>query len=394
MSRRATQILWGVIALGVVLRLALAFGFYGYAYDVDSLRIVRFFLGAEGLGMYGEVNAVEPVVRWPYPPGFLPAIVGFDWLAGVTPLPFHGLIQLPTIAADAGLAYLVQRALGSGGASERTRLSAAGLIALGPLFVLVAGYHGQIDSLAILPAVAAFVAWERGGPRRGLVAGVLLGVGAAIKIVPAFLLLALLPHARSRREGVVLTMTTVAIPLASLLPFLVADPAGVRTLAEYSGAPGQGGLTLALQPALAGFYVTGAPFDLNAAVTFLYENGWLAGVLLGGLGIFLLRYRPPPLTGAVIIWVALWALSPAFFFHYLIWGLPFLLLARHLLPAAAIQLVVVVPALLFYLGPSGDWALYVYVPLMLGLWAAMLLALVKLVRSATAKPAIAPAEAS
>src|SRR5207302_10782054 len=105
------------------------------------------------------------------------------------------------IAADAAIAWLVQAGLGRAGASDRTRLSACALVALGPAFALISGMHGQIDSVAILPAVLALVVWERGGSRRALAAGLLIGRAASIKTAPGLMVLALLPSVRSRREA-------------------------------------------------------------------------------------------------------------------------------------------------------------------------------------------------
>lgn len=367
--RTVRRVLVGTLVAGVALRIGLAFGSYGLSYDIDSFLIVQDVLARDGLELYGVVNGVEPF-RWPYPPGFIPWIAASDWLAGWTPLPFHGLVQLPAIAADASLALIAFAYLGRRGASARVRLAAAAAIALGPIFVLVSGYHGQIDSLAILPAVAAVMVWESGGERRAWTSGLLLGVGAAIKVVPAFAVLALLASARSRGEGLVAVACTAAVPALALAPFALADPGGVLTLAEYAGAPGQGGITLALDPGLASFWLRGAPFEPNGLVAFLYDNGVLNLLALVVAAVLLARLRPVPMAGAAIVYLALWALSTGFFFHYLIWGLPFLILAGRLTLAVAIQLLALVPALLFYLAPwGGREVLFVYIPLMLALWA-------------------------
>jgi hypothetical protein len=49
---------------------------------------------------------------------------------------------------------------------------------LGPSFIDISGYHGQIDSVAILPAVLALMVWERRPqPTRSVRAGLLIGLG-------------------------------------------------------------------------------------------------------------------------------------------------------------------------------------------------------------------------
>ncbi len=381
-----------MILAGTAVRLVLAFTTFGLEYDIHSFAIVRDVLLDRGLDVYGVVNAAEPL-RWPYPPAFFPAVLGANWLADLTSLSFHGLIQTPAIAADGILAWLVQSFLGRRGATEPTRLVAVGLIAFGPIFVLISGYHGQIDSLAILPAVAALIVWERGGKARGYSAGGLIGLGVALKIVPGLMLLALLPSARSRREGMALIAAAAAIPAAMLAPFALADPSGVGTIVEYKGGPGMGGLTLALQPGLAERWLTGAPVNLNPAVDLLFEQGVILNLaLVAALAVVLIRYRPPAPTAAVIVWLAIWAFGTSFFFQYLVWGLPFLILACHLRTAATIQLLALLPALLFYLGPwSSEGIVYAYVPFMLVLWIFLLRMLIVLVRRAASAAARSPA---
>ena len=83
-------------------------------------------------------------------------------------LRFDGWIQLPAVLADAGIALgvlwqLLRCAARPSGCGSARRA----LVMFGPSFLLVSGYHGQIDSLAILPAVgrAARVGARRGAAR-------------------------------------------------------------------------------------------------------------------------------------------------------------------------------------------------------------------------------------
>src|SRR3712207_1723439 len=110
------------------------------------------------------------------------------------------------------------------GATERTRLAAVALVALGPSFWIVSGYHGHIDSLAILSAVLIVWLWDRWPPgmRRALTCGGLVGLGIATKVVPGLVLVALLPWVRSRREALALVAPAALIPLVAFVPFLVA----------------------------------------------------------------------------------------------------------------------------------------------------------------------------
>ena len=171
MSLRGSKWLWILIAVGTVGRLVWAFASHGHFFDIESYLIVDDALRADPLHFYSHVTFVvgEGIeqFRWPYPPLFLPWILVSGELDRGLGLPFDGTIQIPSILADAALTLLVYSFLRWRGAAERVCLLAAGLIALGPPFVVISGYHGQIDSLAILPAVIALIVWERAPDRRG-----------------------------------------------------------------------------------------------------------------------------------------------------------------------------------------------------------------------------------
>ena len=287
----------------------------------------------------------------------------------------------------------MQDYLGRHGASERDRLIAAALVALGPAFIIVCGYHGQLDAVAILPAVAALAVWDRpGAGNRALRAGLLIGAGAALKSVPIVMLLALLPSCRDRREAITLVAAAGATLLAVLMPWLLTEPAAVKTGLSYAGVPGAGGLTLAVQPEMAARWLTRF-VQLNGINQFLFDHRSASNALItGALATFLLRNKTAPLRAAVIVWLALWAFGSGFFFQYLLWGLPFVIMAGYFRAAAAAQLAVVIPAYLFYTGPwQSEGVVPVYATLMLLLWAGTVIGLMVLGRREMAQPAARPA---
>jgi Glycosyltransferase family 87 len=372
---RGRRLLWLIIAAGTLGKLALAFATVGQPYDIASYGLVAARLGLDPLHLYSAVRQhVGPFVvsRWPYPPGYLPWVEAAKLVAPATGLPFHGVIQLPPIAADAGLAWLVQSYLGQRARPERDRLAAAALIAFGPTFWLISGYHGQLDSVAILPAVAGLMLWERrSGPPRSLPAGLLIGLGAAVKTIPALVVLALLPSARSRREGAALIGSVAALPALALAPFLVADLDGLIAALRYPGVPGLGGMSLFAQPGIARGFLTYTAVTASPLSLALYRYGAvLALAALAALAVALLRLRPAPVQAAVAIWLAFYVVSPNFLFQYAIWGLPFFLMAGHLGKAALLQVLLLAPALVLYLAPwsPASRAIPVYLGLMGVVW--------------------------
>jgi hypothetical protein len=391
--------LWLIIVSGAAIRLVLAFATDGSEFDMGSLRIVDAALREDPLHVYSAANVEMAAAgvdfthfRWPYPPGFFPWILGSTSLEARTGLSYHALIALPPIAADAGLAWLAYAFAAGRDAAERTRLAAAAAVSLGPVFVAISGHAAQIDSLAILPAVAALVVWERRTSTRGaLAAGLMIGVGAAIKSVPLLMLLALLPSARSRRDAAALVAPAAALPALALAPFAIADPDGVTSLPDYSGAPGLGGISLLVQPELAGKWLADTLRTLSGPSQELFEHGsLLSGVALLVVGALLLRFRAPPRPAAVAVWLTVWVFGAGFFFQYLVWGLPFVVLCGWTRAAVALQAAVLVPLLLFYARPwDGAWPEVVYVPLMVAVWLALAVALGRVVRGVVSGQAYA-----
>ena len=382
-ARGVPGIVWALVAAGTLVRLGLAFTTDGQPYDMAVLRDLRAALGDARFDVYAAPLG-SGGIAWPYPPGFFPFVALADGIANVTGLDYGSVLRLPGIVADALIALLVQDALGRRGADTRTRVAATALVALGPAFITVLGYHGQLDTLAILPAVAAVVLWGRlPSPRRALVAGVLIGIGFAIKTTPLLVLLALLPAVRSRREAVLLLGSAGAVAVAALAPFLLATPDDVLEGLRYKGFPGTSGLSILLQPELAE-QLTRA-IERSDLVDTLWERGQLL-VIAAVLAVAALSWRWgeqwTPADRAALLFLVFYVPTAVFFVQYLVWCLPFLLLAGRLRLAAAIQALAVVPTVLFYRAPLESEALSVaWAVFIVALWVLFVVAAVHILRA-------------
>ena len=365
--------LWLMLGIGLAVRLGLAFGTHGEVFDLQSYVVVKHALREDPLHVYAAVDTAH-LYRWPYPPGFFALIAGVGVLAKGLGLAFTSLIRLPAIAADLAIAWLVGGFLAHRGAGERTRLAAVAAVAGGPSFVAASGYHGQLDSVAILPAVAAVALWDRLPPeRRALVAGLLIGVGGAIKTVPLLMLLALLPSCRSWREAVQLAAAAAAVPVLALAPFLAADAHGVLRVLDYHSLPGVGGISLLAQPDLAQIWLVTHPHVRLSGLSHVLQGR--VGEVFSGLGIAAaallgLRVRARAHEAAVLLWLAVFALSVNFGPRYVVWGLPFFLMSGYVGQALALQAALLAPTVLLYAAPfQSQDVLYAYVPFMLITWA-------------------------
>ena len=314
---------WLLPLVAIVVRVAIALATRHVEFDVRVMLAMRRALHEHGFHAYSHVP------EWVYPPGFMPWLPLGVWIADHLGLPREFVLRLPSILADAGLTFLVIDSLEHRRSPRGLVVAAGSLIAFGPMFLAVSSYQGQIDTLAILPAAVAVVLWRREGtPARSLVCGSLIGIGAALKTVPGFMVLALLPTARSMRERLVLVATAVAVPALALLPFLLADPGGAGRVVMYAGLPGFGGWSLVLQPSLTRFWLLGEAFYLAPLTRIVYVCGAVTSlVALGFVSGLLLRRRTPPLDAACAIWLTVYAFAVGFFPQYTTWALPFLLMA-------------------------------------------------------------------
>ncbi len=373
--RRWWLIVAVLVAVGTGIRLWIAFTNYGWPFDVNSAYIVAHLLVTHPLHAYSAL-------RYPYPAGYFPVILLCHWIAQATGAAFWAVWKVPSILCDAAIATLLAWAVGRFGGTPREQVWSAALVALGPIFILISGYHGQIDAAATLPALGAAVVWKLDGERRALYAGLLLGVATSIKQPPFFVVFALLPTARSRREMALLIGLALAVPAASVLPFLADNPNPTWTSLTYNkGLPGLGGLSLLLQPSLARGLQHGhvaAPTALT--VWFWAKQNWIVGAAALAAALYAYRRRLDPVPAAALIWLTVYVANFDWAYQYFIWGLPFFVLAGWRKEVAALQVGLALPAAQIYFHFALSGLGWTYVPLILIVWAGVALWLVAAIR--------------
>jgi Glycosyltransferase family 87 len=377
-ERRAVAAL---VLLGVGIRCWIGFTNRGVTYDMNSIYIVTHLLVTHPLHVY-------EAFRWPYPGGFFPVLLLCHAIADGLGVPLWAVVKVPTILADAGIAVALWWGLGRLGAPQWKRWAAVVLVALGPSLLLISGYHGQIDASAVLPGLLGVIVWQLELPRRALISGVLIGLGASVKTVPLFMVLALLPTARSRREAVTLLAPAVAIPLVSVLPFLIADHHWtVKSLTANKGIPGWGGLSLLAQPDLVHIWLDHRAIRLSGLSHFLYDKqNLIVGLAALGTGVYAYAQRLSAVSAAALIWLIVYASNPDMAFQYFVWGIPYFLLAGRPVEVAGLQLALALPAAELYFRfavPSLEW---LYVPLMDVVWAGLAIAAALAVRARVGGP--------
>jgi hypothetical protein len=192
------------------------------------------------------------------------------------------------------------------------------------------------------------------------------------------MLFALLPSARSRREGVTLVSLAAVVPIASVIPFLLVDPHGlIHALQTNRTLPGMGGLSLVLQPALASLWLHGTAVQLNGLNRFLFahQQPVAAMLVLPALLIVAIR-RVSPVQGAAVLYLALVLFVIGFGPQYQVWALPFALIAGFLWQVALVEAGLLVAEAILYWHPFGQAPTYIYVPIMIVLWVVLFSVLV------------------
>jgi hypothetical protein len=370
----ARRWLIAVLVVGAAVRLFLAIALTHRSYDLQSFRMVADALRERPLHVYRTL-------RWPYPPGFFPFVLAARILTGRTGIDMSIWIKMPSIVADLLLAWLAQAFLGLRNVGDRERVSAAALVAVGPSFFVVSGYDGQIDAVAVLPAIIALYLWMKwpAGDKREIAAALLVGLGGGLKTIPLLFVLAFLPVISPWGRRIRFAVVASAVPIAMLLPWAIADPASLRIL-KYSGFPGAGGLSLAIQPRLPFAFLTeGAGVVFSHGTTVLREIGaplLLVAVATTTVVLFVKPRRPE--RAAVVIWLCVYVFLPSFFFQYAIWGLATFVIAGYLSHAAVAQSALLVPMLIWEGRPWVSRSIVlVYAVAMLAVWGGTIVAFVR-----------------
>jgi len=389
----------GLIALlgfAAVVNLALIHLSKANSYDDGNISIAVNALRAYKLHFYDHVQEV-----WPYPPGYLP--VGL--LAQRLPFAFSTASRLFGAVADMALAWLVQEMLGWRGVTFGRRMIAAGLLALGPCVLATSVVHGQIDVVATLFAVAGYAAWERlDGWQRPALTGLLIGIGADIKLPAGLAALSLVALTCGWRERARLVGWTALVPVVTVAPFALVTPRAARIALTYHGLPGVGGLSLLVQPAFALAWYHNQSVALSSLEKdAMHVSGdvTVAAILLVMAACW--RWRPAPAIGASLMYLAVYVFGVNYLLQYVVWILPFLLLAGLFRTMAGLQALYLVPLWFRYhnsfTNPPENAPLIgsvtairdVYVPAMALLWLFFLVLLTCLLwQSATRRARIWP----
>ena len=242
------------------------------------------------------------------------------WLLGKDSIfgqPF--LLRLPGIIADivtAGALWQLYKLKGSPGPR------AIAVAALCPVFFIVSGFHGNVDSVLTMFMFLAALACYR---ERALWCGVFLGMSANIKVVGLLLAPVFFFHFLERRQWrQFLLGTAVTVLIGWSYALAVCPVKFIGNVLGYNSFWGLWGITyLLMRTGLPQFQTinhTGLPPGEAAIMTVLKLT-----VILSVLMIAWKRRKEwdifPRITA---VWMCFFAFSPGGSPHYFIWPLPFI----------------------------------------------------------------------
>jgi uncharacterized membrane protein len=258
-------------------------------------------------------------------------------------VPFALAVKAPVVLADVVLAGLLAQWSAAGGAPSR---AAGWAYALHPVAVLIVGFHGQFDSVALLALVYALHALER---RRLDASALALAAAIAVKPFPVLVLpfaLVFVPGSGARVRYAALATLPVAL---LLVPFAWADMDALRReLLAYGGIADFGwiGAWRAVQALVGGHVARSESVHWPTAVAISKLACLGAGAGLWA-AVATRRLRWSPEQSALGVLLAFEAFYGALSAQYLLWPVPLAVLLRE--RWAAVHAVVATAALVgFY----------------------------------------------
>jgi hypothetical protein len=233
LTRRERKVFLAICLLSIAAKMALAT--LGHNFDVDSWKLVTGYL-EQGKSVYSATY------RWPYGPALFPAFAGLDRIVHFL-YPSSG-DAIHMVGPNTGEALHVALAAFLATIDVLIALtlalaysySAAVFFLLCPIVLIISGFHSQVDNVAVLAALLAWLLIRKGQPNtsRWLKSAVLLGLSLTIKHILIFFPIWLLfwkPLGAMRTR---LTYLAIAYGLffLSFLPWLV-DPASRAGIVQH-----------------------------------------------------------------------------------------------------------------------------------------------------------------
>ena len=180
------------------------------------------------------------------------------------------------------------------------------------------------------------------------------------------LAVALLPTARSWREAATLVGVSAAPSLLTIAPFFVAEPRATLEALRYIGLVGLGGLSVVIKPALAEGWM-GPMYEEKRGPVVEFHRPLQALTVAAVLAVGA-RVRERPLELVCLMFLAVWSFTAVWSYTYLVWGIPFLIVAGRWWIAGAITALSLPVVLIHHSAPHDGAVVTIYTVAVIALW--------------------------
>ena len=315
----ATLVLWLLFASGLALRLAMAHTGYG---STDVKRWL-FFSALIEKGAYRDLYFNENPL-WNHPAPVILFLELVRWLSRGLELPFHVALKLLPALADAGTIVLVG-ILGAHRFGARNANLLAASYAFSPAAVLVSGFHGNTDAVMTFFLLSS-VAWF--GRSRGLSA-LFFGAALSTKYTPLLLVPLFLFQSRDLKEALKFLVIALSPVVLLSIPFVHSFPLrAAANIASYGSIPGAWGLWHIRDAAEMGWLGAFGKTAMMRCVDGLIA--WSKPLIVAGVVLLSAvgrRLHIGLVDGVALAMGTFFAFTPGFGVQYVVWLLPFILLA-------------------------------------------------------------------
>ncbi len=287
----------------------------GTRYDVASFRIV-----ADAVLARAEVYQAS-LGRHPYLPFQMYVIGAALWASNALSIPFVVMVKLPAVLADVGVTAVIYQSCRRWEKPVQAAAFWALLYALNPISILVSAYHGQFDAIPVLLLLLAWYFWHF--EKRVVKSAVALGFAILNKTWPIVFLPVVLIRLRHSRPRLIYTAIALLIPITFTVAYLLAfdvSPTVMRRPLTHTGVNGYWGLSAVI--AVVNKILGGLE---GVYTTLLDMRRWL--ILFAGVAALWITRRQRSIDALTSIILSVFAVSVGMGIQWLLWVVPFALLA-------------------------------------------------------------------
>jgi 4-amino-4-deoxy-L-arabinose transferase-like glycosyltransferase len=313
-----------VTVIALLLGGALAIRLLPLAFGIESTDILLYKQQATAVAQVKNVYAVTRNV-FPYTPVsmFYPALC--LELSRILNLPFDVVVKLFAIFADVGIVFVLY-AIGRKLFPRRTAIGCAALYALNPASILVSSFHGNIMPLVVLLMLTACLLFRIDHEKNLVASGLLLGLAVGWRSFPILLVPFFLASIDGMAKKLRFAACVIGPVALSMIPFAWLDARPMlNEMLSYSG-----------------WGIHHGPFAIARGLHLLsigqitWENPpewmpWMTSSKFAFLALYgiaaMFARRIGLLNGTLVTFFLFYLVYSGVSSQYIIWALPFLLLA-------------------------------------------------------------------